>query len=146
MDHPRRVAMKLISVVCGCYNEEENVEPLYEAVRTIFAALPQYEYEHIFIDNASTDRTEERLRAIAARDRRVKLILNTRNFGHIRSPYHGILQARGDAVIGMASDFQDPPELIPKFIEKWEAGYKLALGVKERAPETGLFYAARVRY
>jgi polyisoprenyl-phosphate glycosyltransferase len=138
--------MKLISVVSGCYNEEENVEPLYEAVRAIFAVLPQYDYEHIFIDNASTDRTAELLRGLAARDRRVKVILNTRNFGHIRSPYHAILQARGDAVIGMASDFQDPPELIPKFIEKWEAGYNLVLGVKEGARETGLFYAIRDRY
>jgi polyisoprenyl-phosphate glycosyltransferase len=138
--------MKLISVVSGCYNEEENVGPLYEAVRAIFAALPQYDYEHIFIDNASTDRTAEILRNLAARDSRVKVILNTRNFGHIRSPYHAILQAQGDAVIGMASDFQDPPELIPKFIERWEAGYKLVLGVKEGARETGLFYAIRDRY
>ena len=89
--------MKLISVVSSCYNEEENVEPLYEAVKAIFAGLPQYRYEHILIDNASKDRTAERLRAIAARDTNVKVILNTRNFGHIRSPYHGILQARGDA-------------------------------------------------
>ena len=138
--------MKLISVVSGCYNEEENVEPLYEAVRAIFARLPQYRYEHIFIDNASTDRTADVLRSLAARDRNVKIILNTRNFGHIRSPYHAILQARGDAVIGMASDFQDPPELIPEFLQKWEEGYKLVLGVKESARERGLFYAIRDRY
>ena len=138
--------MKLISVVSGCYNEEENVEPLYEAVRSIFAALPAYDYEHIFIDNASTDRTAEVLRRLAAKDSRVKVILNTRNFGHIRSPYHAILQARGDAVIGMASDFQDPPELIPKFLEKWEAGFKLVLGVKEGEKERGLFYSIRDRY
>ncbi|HEX6048190.1 MAG TPA: glycosyltransferase, partial [Gemmatimonadaceae bacterium] len=94
--------MKLISVVSPCYNEQDNVEALYEAVRAVFARLPQYEYEHIFIDNASKDRTEERLRAIARRDPNVRVILNTRNFGHIRSPVHAILQARGDAVIGMA--------------------------------------------
>ena len=138
--------MKLISVVSSCYNEEENVEPLYEAVKAIFAGLPQYRYEHILIDNASKDRTAERLRAIAARDANVKVILNTRNFGHIRSPYHGILQARGDAVIGMASDFQEPPELIPEFLRKWEEGYKLVLAVKEQAAESGLFYAIRDRY
>lgn len=138
--------MKLISVVSSCYNEEENVELLYEAVKAIFAGLPQYRYEHILIDNASKDRTAERLRALAARDANVKVILNTRNFGHIRSPYHGILQARGDAVIGMASDFQDPPELIPLFLQKWEEGYRIALGVKSEAVESGLFYAIRDRY
>jgi len=138
--------MKLISVVSPCYNEQDNVEALYEAVRAIFARLPQYEYEHIFIDNASRDRTEERLRAIARRDPNVRVILNTRNFGHIRSPVHAIMQARGDAVIGMASDFQDPPDLIPTFLEKWEEGYKNVLGVKEQADESGLFYALRGRY
>src|SRR6476619_6132878 len=110
--------MKLISVVSSCYNEQDNVEPLYEAVKAIFAQLPQYLYEHILIDNASKDRTAERLRGLAARDANVKVILNTRNFGHIRSPYHGIMQAAGDAVIGMASDFQDPPELIRDLLEK----------------------------
>jgi glycosyltransferase involved in cell wall biosynthesis len=138
--------MKLISVVSSCYNEEENVEPLYEAVKRIFAGLPEYRYEHILIDNASKDATAERLRAIAGHDRNVKVILNTRNFGHIRSPYHGILQARGDAVIGMASDFQDPPELILEFVRKWEQGYRIVLGVKEQASESGLFYAIRDRY
>lgn len=138
--------MKLISVVCPCYNEQDNVEPLYEAVRAIFARLPQYRYEHIFIDNASKDRTADKLRALALRDRNVKVILNTRNFGHIRSPVHAIMQARGDAVIGLASDFQDPPELIPQFLEKWEEGYKIVLGVKETAEESGLFYAIRGRY
>jgi glycosyltransferase involved in cell wall biosynthesis len=138
--------MKLISVVSPCYNEQDNVEALYEAVRAVFARLPQYEYEHIFIDNASKDRTEERLRAIARRDPNVRVILNTRNFGHIRSPVHAILQARGDAVIGMASDFQDPPELIPEFLEKWEQGFKIVLGVKDQADESGLFYALRSRY
>lgn len=138
--------MKLISVVSSCYNEEDNVEPLVDAVRAIFAGFPQYRYEHILIDNGSKDGTAERLRGLAARDPNVKVILNTRNFGHIRSPYHGILQARGDAVIGMASDFQEPPELIPEFLRKWEEGYKLVLAVKEQAAESGLFYAIRDRY
>ena len=91
--------MKLISVVSSCYNEEENVEPLYEAVKAIFAQRPEYRYEHILIDNASKDRTAERLRWLAARDPNVKVILNTRNFGHIRSPYHAIMQARANAVL-----------------------------------------------
>src|SRR6476620_7746659 len=119
--------MKLISVVSSCYNEQDNVEPLYEAVKAIFAGLPQYRYEHILIDNASKDLTAERLRAISARDANVKVILNTRNFGHIRSPYHVSVHARGDVVIGLASDFQEPPELIPEFLHKWEEGYKLVL-------------------
>jgi glycosyltransferase involved in cell wall biosynthesis len=138
--------MKLISVVSSCYNEQDNVESLYETVRKLFAELPQYRYEHILVDNGSKDRTAEVLRSIAARDPNVKVILNTRNFGHIRSSYHAILQARGDAVIGMASDFQDPPELIPEFIRKWEEGYRIALGVKQEAEESGLFYAIRSRY
>src|SRR5678816_1911516 len=119
--------MKLISVVSSCYNEEENVEPLYEAVKAIFAQWPQYRYEHILIDNASKDRTAERLRGLAAKDRNVKVILNTRNFGHIRSPYHAIMQTSGDAVVAMAADFQDPPEMIPQFLEKWEQGHKVVM-------------------
>jgi polyisoprenyl-phosphate glycosyltransferase len=138
--------MKLISVVSSCYNEQDNVEPLYEAVKAIFAELPQYRYEHILVDNASKDRTAEKLRAIAGRDPNVKVILNARNFGHIRSPYHAIMQSSGDAVIGMASDFQEPPELIPEFLRKWEEGYRIVLGVKEQAEESGLFYAIRSRY
>jgi glycosyltransferase involved in cell wall biosynthesis len=128
--------MKLISVVTGCYNEADNVEPLYERIREQFARLPGYRYEHIFIDNASTDGTVERIKAIAARDRNVKLIVNTRNFGHIRSPVHALMQARGDAVITMASDLQDPPELIPEFIRHWEAGHKVVAGVKPKSRET----------
>ena len=138
--------MKLISVVSPCYNEQDNVAALYEAVKSVFASLPQYRYEHIFIDNASKDRTADTLRLLAARDRNVKVIVNTRNFGQIRSPYHAILQARGDAVIGMAADFQDPPELIREFLEKWEQGYRIVLGVKESAAESGLFYALRGWY
>jgi glycosyltransferase involved in cell wall biosynthesis len=138
--------MKLVSVVSPCYNEQDNVHALYEAVRAQFGRLPQYTYEHIFIDNASKDQTADILRLLAARDQNVKVILNTRNFGQIRSPVHAIMQARGDAIIGMASDFQDPPELIPAFLAKWEEGYKIVLGVKEEAEESGLFYALRGRY
>ncbi len=122
--------MKLISVVTGCFNEEDNVDELYRRIRTQFESLPAYDYEHIFIDNASTDATVARIKALAASDRRVKLIVNTRNFGHIRSPIHALLQARGDAVIAMASDLQEPPELIREFIDKWEQGYRVVAGVK----------------
>ena len=143
-DGPAR--SRLISVLSGCYNEEANVEILYQRVRAAFSALDGYTYEHVFIDNASTDRTLPILREIAARDRNVKVIVNTRNFGHIRSPYHGLLQCRGEAVIGMASDLQDPPELIPQFLAKWEQGHKVVLGVKTASQESSLMFAIRKRY
>src|SRR4051795_10165770 len=101
----------LVSVLTPCFNEEGNVKHLYERVRAVFDRLEGYSYEHIFIDNASTDSTVALLRQIAARDKRAKVIINTRNFGHVRSPYHALLQCRGEAVIGMAADLQDPPEL-----------------------------------
>lgn len=128
--------MKLVSVVTPCFNEAENVDELYERVRAQFAQLPEYDYEHIFIDNASTDGTASRIKQLARGDSRVKLIVNTRNFGHIRSPLHAIFQARGDAIVAMASDLQDPPELIGRFIEKWEAGYKVVAAVKPTSRET----------
>lgn len=130
------MTMKLISVVTACFNEEDNVDELYRRIREQFQKMPGYSYEHIYIDNASTDRTVARVKALAAADPRVKLIVNCRNFGHIRSPLHGVLSARGDAVIAMASDLQDPPELIGRFVEKWEAGYKIAVGVKPKTQET----------
>jgi glycosyltransferase involved in cell wall biosynthesis len=126
---------RLISVVTPCYNEEGNVRELYEQVKAALAVVPAYRYEHIFIDNASKDDTVEKLRALAAEDKRVKVIVNVRNFGHIRSPYHAVMQAEGDAVVCLASDLQDPPDLIPRFIERWEAGFKVALGVKEKTEE-----------
>jgi glycosyltransferase involved in cell wall biosynthesis len=129
--------MKLISVVTPCYNEEQNVRDLYEQVREAFRAVGSYRYEHIFIDNASKDGTIARLKEIAASDPNVKIIVNTRNFGHIRSPYHALLLAQGDAAIGMACDLQDPPALIPDFLRKWEEGYKVVLGVKTATHETG---------
>jgi len=137
---------KLISVLMPCYNEADNVEHAYREVRQIFEKLPQYEYEHIFIDNASEDGTVELLKKLAASDRRVKVIVNTRNFGHIRSPYHGILQAHGEAVICLASDLQDPPALIPEFLRKWEEGYKMVRGVKTQSEESFLMFAVRRTY
>lgn len=128
--------MKLISVVTGCFNEEENIDALCERIRAVFAGLPQYRYEHIIIDNCSTDRSVEKAKAIASRDHNVKLIVNARNFGHIRSPYYAMLQARGDAVIAMAADLQDPPEMIRDFLEQWESGYKVVVGVKTKSRES----------
>ena len=138
--------MKLISVVSPCYNEEDNIELLTDRVREIFAAMPQYRYEHIIIDNHSTDKTVEKLRVIAARDKNVKVIINARNFGHIRSPQHAIMQATGDAVIVLLSDLQDPPELICVMVKEWEAGYPIVVGIKTASEEPKLMYAIRSAY
>lgn len=137
---------KLITVVTPCYNEEENIGEMCRSIRGIFDGLPQYRYEQICIDNASTDGTASVLRQIAREDANVKVILNTRNFGHIRSPHHAILQSSGDAVIVMASDFQDPPALIPQFLRKWEEGYKIVLGVKATTDEARIMSAIRGAY
>ncbi len=138
--------MKFISVVTPCYNEEENVRPLFESVAKVFQALPGYDYEHIFIDNASRDNTVAVLKDIARDHKRLKIIVNTRNFGHIRSPFHGLLQASGDAAILMACDFQDPPELLRDFIAKWEQGYKVAVGIKTAADESRIMFSIRRVY
>ena len=138
--------MKLISIVTPCYNEVGNVEDLHTQIVQVMSELPGYEFEHIYIDNASTDGTVPILRRLAATDPRVKVILNARNFGHIRSPFYGILQAHGDAVICMSSDLQDPPILIKEFVRKWEEGFKAVLGVKTRSKETRLFFALRKLY
>lgn len=138
--------MKLISVVTPCYNEEENIAPLIERLRAVFASMPQYHFEHILIDNASSDGTVARIKEFAAIDQRIKLIANTRNFGHIRSPVHALLAAKGDAVIGMASDLQDPPEMIPQFIAEWEKGWKMVLAIKPKSRETRLMFLARRLY
>jgi len=138
--------LKRISVVTACFNEEENVKEVYEQVKAVFIDLPQYEYEHIFIDNASKDRTVTILKEIAQKDRRVKIIVNTRNFGHIRSPYHALMQAKGDAVISIVADLQDPPVMIKEFIKKWEEGYKIVIGVKTQSEESPFFFAIRKAY
>ena len=137
--------MQLISIVTPCYNEEENINEIYESIAQAMSGL-KYNYEHIFIDNASTDKTQEKLRSLTAKDQRVKVILNSRNFGHIRSPYYGLLQSTGNAVIILASDLQDPPERIPEFIKKWESGYKVVIGVKTSSHKSGLFYFLRTLY
>lgn len=136
---------KLISIVTPCYNEEENIDELHQRIASVMATLP-YDYEHICIDNASTDSTVEKIRNIAARDKRVKLIVNARNFGHIKSPYYGILQSLGDACILIASDLQDPPEMIVEFIKKWEEGYKTVLAVKPESEESSIMFFLRKTY
>jgi len=120
----------LISIVSPCYNEEDNVVELYKRLSNVIIEYPKYDFEFIFIDNASTDNTVNKLKEIAAKNRHVKIIVNNRNFGHIRSPYWGVIQSHGDATIYLASDLQDPPEVIPRFIEEWENGYKVVMATK----------------
>jgi glycosyltransferase involved in cell wall biosynthesis len=138
--------MKSISIVTPCFNEEANVEDVYTQVRDVMAGLGRYRYEHIFIDNSSTDRTVAVLKRIAARDPNVKLIVNARNFGHIRSPIHALFQTRGDAVIGIVADLQDPPQLITDFVREWEAGYSMVLAVKRSSGENPLMFWIRKKY
>lgn len=138
--------MKLISVVTPCYNEEENVRELHAQIKEVFSKLPGYDYEHICIDNNSKDRTLEILRGLASENKKLKVIVNVRNFGHIRSPHHALLQARGDAAILMASDLQDPPSLIPEFVKRWEEGYRIVLGIKTTSEESRLFFFIRKAY
>lgn len=139
--------MKTLSVVTPCYNEEGNVEEVYQRVRSAIASLAgNYRYEHIFIDNASRDNTFELLRLIAHADRNVKVIRNTRNFGPVRSPIHALYQASGDAVIGIVADLQDPPEMIVDLVRKWEEGYAVVIGVKQSSDEHGLMFWIRKQY
>jgi glycosyltransferase involved in cell wall biosynthesis len=136
----------LLTILTPCFNEEGNVREVYQQVKAAMQTLPSYDYEHLFIDNASKDKTVEILRELAAADKRVKVIVNTRNFGHIRSPYYALLQARGDALMSCVADLQDPPELIPQFVKKWEEGYKVVIGVKEGSRESWLMSRTRKLY
>jgi glycosyltransferase involved in cell wall biosynthesis len=138
--------MKTLSIFTPCYNEEGNIEELYLRVRAAMASLDGYRYEHVFIDNASCDNTLSILKAIARRDRNVKIIANARNFGPVRSSMHGIQQASGDAVIAMAADLQDPPELIVDMVHEWERGTPIVIGVKSVSDEHGLMFWLRTRY
>ena len=138
---------KTISIVIPCYNEEENVIPLANALRTCFREkLQNYHYELLFIDNDSQDKTRENLRALCKEDKGIKAIFNAKNFGQFNSPYYGMLQSTGDATILMAADFQDPVEMIPKFVEAWEEGYRIVIGVKTESNESKLMYALRGIY
>ena len=138
--------MPLLTILTPCFNEEGNVREVYQQVKAAMQTLPGYDYEHLFIDNASKDGTVEILRELAAADRRVKVIVNTRNFGQVRSPYYALLQARGDAVMSCVADLQDPPELIPQFVRKWEQGYKVVIGVKGGSRESWLMRRTRKFY
>ena len=139
--------MKKISIVTACYNEEDNVEALYMAVKDIMSkSLINYKYEHLFIDNCSNDKTVDLLRKIAAEDKNVKVIINSRNFGHIRSPVYGLLQADGDAIISLVADFQDPPEMIVDLVKKWEEGNDAVLAIKKNSKESKILFKLRTWY
>ncbi len=139
---------KLISVVTPCYNEGDNVEACFDAVRTVFEReLPGYDLEDIFCDNASTDDTADVLRTMAARDQRIKVILNVRNFGPFCSTFNGLMSTTGDAVVVLlAADLQDPPELIPQFVKRWEEGYQVVYGIRKTREESFLMRSIRKVY
>lgn len=139
--------MKKVSVLIPCYNEKENVVPMSEAIDNIFKTeCAQYDYELVFIDNNSTDGTRDLLRGICEKNKKVKAIFNAKNFGQFNSPYYGILQTTGDCTISMCCDFQDPVELIPKYLKEWENGYKIVIGIKSSSKESKLMYFLRSIY
>ena len=138
---------KKLTIVVACYNEEENVTPLVEEIRKVTdEKIPNYLTEILFIDNCSTDKTRDKLRLICAKDKHVKCIFNAKNFGHIRSPFYALTHADGDLVMLMCADFQDPPELIPEFVKKWEEGYKVVVGVKEKSKTNPFINSIRKLY
>lgn len=139
--------MKKISVLIPCFNEEENVVPMSEAIVNLFTTeLTNYDYELLFIDNHSTDNTKALLREICAKNEHIKAIFNAKNFGQFNSPYYGILQTTGDCTISMVCDFQDPIELIPQYIREWENGYKIVIGIKNSSKENPIMYKLRSIY
>jgi glycosyltransferase involved in cell wall biosynthesis len=135
-----------IGIVLPCYNEEANVDELYERLTKVFETLADHTFEMLFIDNASTDGTVAKLKGLAENDPRVRIIVNARNFGHIRSPFHALMEADGDCVIVMCTDLQDPPELIKQFVEHWERGASMVLGQKRSSAESPAFFAIRGLY
>ena len=139
--------MKKISVLIPCYNEEENVGPMSEALVKMFKEdLPSYDYEIVFIDNDSKDLTRPKLRQICEQNKKIKAIFNARNFGQNNSPYYGVLQTTGDCTVTMACDFQDPVEMIPKYVKEWEEGYKIVIAVKTSSKENPFIYFLRSLY
>ena len=139
--------MKTISIVVPCYNEEENVQAMADALRETFKKdLPAYRYEILFIDNDSKDRTREIIRKLCSEDKGIKGIFNAKNFGQFNSPYYAMLQTTGDATVLMAADFQDPVEMIPKYVKEWENGYKIVIGIKKSSQENKLMYWLRGCY
>ena len=137
---------RLISIVTPTYNEIENIDELFQRIRLATDGLVDYDFEFLIIDNCSFDGTQQRLRELARQDPRVKVILNARNFGHIRSPYYGILQSQGEATIYLASDLQDPPEMIPDFLREWENGYKLVMAIKPVSSGSPVMHYLRKSY
>lgn len=137
---------KKIEILIPCFNEVENVGELYKEINKVIDRLPDYYFEFLFIDNASTDGTDDLLKKMASGDRRIKVIINSRNFGPARSPYHALLQTDSDAVIIIAADFQDPPELIFDFVKKWEVDDKLVLGIKNKSRESSWMFLIRKFY
>ncbi|MBR5067364.1 MAG: glycosyltransferase family 2 protein, partial [Lachnospiraceae bacterium] len=139
--------MKKISVLIPCFNENENVVPISEAVVNVLGnELSDYDYELVFIDNASTDGTRDKIRTICANNPKIKAILNVTNFGQFNSPFYGMCQCTGDCIIAMCCDFQDPVEMIPKFVELWEKGHKIVYGVKSSSKESPIVYLFRSIY
>ena len=139
--------MKKISILIPCYNEEENIVPISQAViETMERDLPEYAFELVFIDNDSTDNTRPLLRKLCEKDKRVKAIFNARNFGQFNSPYYGMLQVTGDCVVEMVADFQDPVDMIPKYVREWEKGYKIVIGIKTSSKENKVMYWLRSCY
>lgn len=139
--------MKKISIMIPCYNEVENVEPISEAVVEVLEKqLSQYDYEVLFIDNASTDGTRDKLEKICTDNKKIKAIFNVTNFGQFNSPFYGMCQTTGDCTIPLCCDFQDPVELIPVFVKEWEKGHKIVSGIKSSSKESGLIYFLRTMY
>lgn len=139
--------MKVISILVPTYNEEENVELLYEAIIDQFKKnIKNYKYEIVFIDNFSTDETRQKLEKLCNIDKNVKAIFNAKNFGQFRSPFYGITQTTGDATILLCADFQDPIDMLPKFIKEWENGYKIVIGIKSKSKENKIMYLFRTMY
>jgi len=142
------IKKKTISVISPCYNEEKGILECYGTIRKLFAEqLPDYNLEHIFCDNASTDRTVELLKEVARDDKSVKIIVNSRNFGILNNTYNGVLNATGDAIVlFMPVDLQDPPELIVEFVKHWESGYEIVYGIRAQREENFFLAAARKAY
>ena len=139
--------MKKVSILIPCYNEEDNVIPMSEAIVNLFTTqLTQYDYELVFIDNDSKDTTRPKLRKICDKNPHIKAIFNAKNFGQFNSPYYGIRQTTGDCTISMVCDFQDPIELIPRYLEEWKKGYKIVIGIKTSSKENKLVYGLRTLY
>ena len=138
--------MKKVSIMIPCYNEEENIEAITDAVVKQMEALPQYDYEVVCIDNCSTDNTRPLLRKICGKNKKIKAILNVKNFGQFNSPYYGLTQCTGDCAISVCADFQDPVEMIPEFLKYWEEGYQIVYGVKTSSKEGKIMYGLRSLY